>query len=219
MVIAILFFVIAIVLFFIFDIRAIFNFRTGRAQAKSVKEMEQANAETGHLRSVKKPAASSRKKTPASSFTPPAADPTPAATPAYQPQPAYPENEITPPKGLGEETSLLTPQADTAPGYDPGQGAETELLTSRPDQFAALVEEPKPTAPKPQADSYEEDRSVSGLTERLDTKAPGETTVLGGAIEQEFDQAVSSDSLTEPEDFFFDVIKKIIRRDTDEIIR
>jgi hypothetical protein len=46
----ILFFVISVVLFFLFDIRTIFNIKTGRAQAKTVKEMQTANASTGRLR-------------------------------------------------------------------------------------------------------------------------------------------------------------------------
>lgn len=47
---AILFLVISIILFFLFDIRTIFNIKTGRAQAKTVKEMQVANASTGRLR-------------------------------------------------------------------------------------------------------------------------------------------------------------------------
>ena len=46
----ILFFIISIVLFFLFDIRKIFNIRTGRAKAKTVSEMSKANATTGRLR-------------------------------------------------------------------------------------------------------------------------------------------------------------------------
>lgn len=47
---AILFFIISVVLFFVFDIRTIFNIKTGRAQAKTVKEMKAANESTGRLR-------------------------------------------------------------------------------------------------------------------------------------------------------------------------
>ena len=46
----ILFFIISVILFFVFDIRTIFNFRTGRARAKAVKEMSAANENTGRLR-------------------------------------------------------------------------------------------------------------------------------------------------------------------------
>lgn len=46
----VLFLVISIVLFFLFDIRAIFNIRTGRAKNKTIKEMQAANNTTGRLR-------------------------------------------------------------------------------------------------------------------------------------------------------------------------
>ena len=47
---AVLFFIISVVLFFVFDIRTVYNIRSGRAQAKTVKEMQQANNTTGRLR-------------------------------------------------------------------------------------------------------------------------------------------------------------------------
>lgn len=47
---AIIFFIISVVLFFVFDIRTIFNIKTGRAQAKTIKEMKAANESTGRLR-------------------------------------------------------------------------------------------------------------------------------------------------------------------------
>lgn len=46
----ILFFIISFVLFFVFDIKTIFNIKTGRAQAKTIKEMKAANESTGRLR-------------------------------------------------------------------------------------------------------------------------------------------------------------------------
>lgn len=46
----VLFFIITVILFFLFDIRAIFNIRTGRAKNKTIKEMQQANSNTGRLR-------------------------------------------------------------------------------------------------------------------------------------------------------------------------
>ena len=47
---AILFLIVSIVQFFAFDIKGIFNLKTGRAQAKTVKEMKAANESTGRLR-------------------------------------------------------------------------------------------------------------------------------------------------------------------------
>ncbi len=46
----VLFLIISVVLFFIFDIRAIFSIRTGRAKSKTIKEMQNANNTTGRLR-------------------------------------------------------------------------------------------------------------------------------------------------------------------------
>lgn len=50
LVFTILFFAISVLLFFVFDIRTIFSIKTGRAQAKTIKEMSKANASTGRLR-------------------------------------------------------------------------------------------------------------------------------------------------------------------------
>ena len=47
---AIVFFIISFVLFFVFNIRLIFNIRTGRAKKKTIEEMQKANSETGRLR-------------------------------------------------------------------------------------------------------------------------------------------------------------------------
>lgn len=46
----ILFFVISVVLFFLFDIKTIFSIKTGRAKKKTVREMQAANNKTGRLR-------------------------------------------------------------------------------------------------------------------------------------------------------------------------
>ena len=46
----VLFFVISVVLFFLFDIRTIFSIKTGRAKSKTIKEMQEVNSKTGRLR-------------------------------------------------------------------------------------------------------------------------------------------------------------------------
>lgn len=46
----VLFFIISVILFFVFDIKMIFNIRTGRAQTKTIKEMKSATESTGRLR-------------------------------------------------------------------------------------------------------------------------------------------------------------------------
>lgn len=47
--VGILFLVISVVLFFVFHIAGIFSIKTGRAQRRMIREMEDLNAETGRL--------------------------------------------------------------------------------------------------------------------------------------------------------------------------
>lgn len=47
------FFVFSVVLFFVFDIRSIFNIRTGRTKKKTVQEMQDANSRTEVLKTGK----------------------------------------------------------------------------------------------------------------------------------------------------------------------
>lgn len=49
--ISIMFFVITIIFFFVFNIPLIFNIKTGRAKKRTIEEMKKANSETGRLRS------------------------------------------------------------------------------------------------------------------------------------------------------------------------
>lgn len=49
LVIGIVFIVIAIMLFFVLNIRQVFNFKTGRASKKGIREIEEKNFQTGRL--------------------------------------------------------------------------------------------------------------------------------------------------------------------------
>ena len=191
LVIGILFFVISVALFFLFDIWYIFNIRTGRAAAKSVKDMESGFANTGHLRTSKGARSASGKK----DHTPKPATPAGQAAPAYQAPPSaaqaeYPSYERTP-------DTELSASADAS---------DTELLYS--DQ----------QTPEP-AEQY-------GRTEGLGPDSASETSVLNAAETSVLNAGAYntaadglSAELADDEDIFFDVIKKIIVRDTDEIIR
>ena len=46
----ILFAVLSVVIFFRFKIRRVFDFLTGRAQKRTIRQMEEENAQTGKLR-------------------------------------------------------------------------------------------------------------------------------------------------------------------------
>ena len=50
LILAILFFIISVILFFRFNIRGIFDMRTGRGARKTIQKMEELNAQTGKLR-------------------------------------------------------------------------------------------------------------------------------------------------------------------------
>ena len=175
---AILFFVISIVLFFVFDIKTIFMIRSGRAQAKTVKEMETANSSTGRLRvgketqtgTLKKKTTGKLRNRPLSEVvTPPPAAQQPAAAPAMQNQ------------------------------YDDAQPMQaTEELSAR------------------DAEPQTEVLAVSPADETMVLK-PGvsETTVLNaaGGASYEREQPVKHTEI------YFEIMKKIIIRDTEEVIR
>ena len=184
LVIAILFFAISILLFFLFDIRTIFSIRTGRAAARTVKEMEQINANTGRLRVNKNTAALGKDKKDKKKPGVPVVQP-PAPQPQQeQPQPQYPEYQQTE-QLTNDETAMLT-------------ASETAVLTT--DETALLSQQDYPAQPAPQ--SFD-----------------GETSVLNAAA---FDSGSTTGDLGFAEDapdVYFDVVKKIIVRDTDEIIR
>lgn len=50
LILAILFFIISVILFFRFNIRGIFDMKTGRGARKTIQKMEELNAQTGKLR-------------------------------------------------------------------------------------------------------------------------------------------------------------------------
>ncbi len=109
--IGILFLIISVVLFFMFDIRTVYNIRSGRAQAKTVKEMQEANSTTGRLRVGK--ATQTAKLT---TSKPPVAAPAPSG-PATDELPAQPAPQAVQ-TGSYEETQLLSDDA-----------AETSILS------------------------------------------------------------------------------------------
>ena len=98
---AILFFIISIVLFFVFDIKTIVSIKTGRAQAKTISEMKKANASTGRLRVDGKTVTSKlsdedKNKMRAPAVTPP-------------PQPNVKQYDLD-----SSKTDVLKPSSDTA---------------------------------------------------------------------------------------------------------
>ena len=176
---AILFLIISVVLFFLFDIKTIYMIRSGRAQAKSVKEMQEANASTGRLRGVNK------KKSKVYYSNEPVSDQ------AQAPQPE-------------QRTSYAEESERTEQLHNTSQGSE-ETMILRQDQY----------------DSYgEEETSLLGTTKEIIHEAPvaAETEVLS----RNNNETELLNRLPAPapsREIYFEVVKKIICRDTDEIIR
>ncbi len=117
----ILFFIIAVVLFFVFDIKKIFDIKTGRARAKVVKEMKAANESTGRLQVPLKPQTSKLSKNRKNTSRPPAVIP---------PKPEERENfyhsEKKTAESTGEQaTALLQENTFSEPVF-----AETSVLSS-----------------------------------------------------------------------------------------
>lgn len=189
---AIVLFIAALIMFFLFDIHGIVNIKTGRAARKTIKQMEAVNQSTGRLRAGKKNKAGST-PAPRTADTPVVTKPEqtgfgPAPT-QPSPQPVSVQNIPTEPDE--EQTSLL----DGA--------AQTELLDK-------------------------ETVADSGETELLGDNAPepqySETVVLSGAAPQAGgytadDAGAEDEGLTQPLNHVrMNIIKKMVFRDTDEII-
>ena len=119
---AILFFIVSVVLFFLFDIRTIFNIKTGRAQAKTVKEMQAANENTGRLRvggktQTSKLSEDQKKEPRAPAVKPPSAETKnlyysgePEGTEVLQPQ-GNENTTVLQPEG-NENTTVLRPEGN-----------------------------------------------------------------------------------------------------------
>ena len=172
----ILFFVISLVLFFVFDIRTIYMIRSGRAQAKTVKEMQEANADTGRLRVGNKTQTTRQKK----------------------------KNQTTEPSQI---------QQPVQPNAQNRQYSIVTSLTAmdNTDEELADVTEQLDKSKKPD-DTYH--RNENQETEALQPSV--ETTVLSQCDTYPVDAPAKNG---ERREIYFDVVKKIILRDTDEVIR
>ena len=209
----IVFFLITVVLFFLFDIKTIFSIRTGKAAAKTVKEMEAANANTGRLRvgkvtntgalnkNDKKSGKSGKLKTKTQTFGLP---PTPSAPPT----PPQPQSPVT----VEMPSQPVTPE-NLSGGYYPSQpdANQTEVLTAPETEVL--------TAP-----GTEVLRPASADTQLLDnTDSYAQTGVLsepqaGAPSVIKTQEMAPQPQVQAPARVRFDIVKIIILSDTDEII-
>lgn len=188
---AIVFFIITIVLFFLFDIRTIFNIRSGKAAAKTVKEMETANASTGRLRVGKvtntgtldkKQGKSKKLKTKTQTF----GVPTP---PDVIPQQGPITEDIT--------THPVTPERLSDDNQTELLSEQTQLLGHQ----NRYPKEPENTEP------------AEGETELLHTDAD-----VASPVPQTVEDKDTSVQEQKYDDIRFEIVKMIILCDTDEVI-
>ena len=175
----ILFFVVAVILFFLFDIKTIYMIRSGRAQAKTVKEMQEINASTGRLRGASKTGEKNRKN---KVRTVSVEQPTPEPVP--DPQPTYPDNSA--------------------------QYSEDSVTTERLDIY-----ENQQTSGLP---AFDDSSQTTILTQEAETSVlniEAETSVLN----QQMQVPPAVDYSAQVVTVNFEVIKKIVVSDTDEVIR
>lgn len=171
---AVLFFIISIALFFIFDIKTIYMIRSGRAQAKTVKEMQDANTSTGRLRVGKTTQTSSLKKDKKTSKI--------EKTPVVQPPQQF-------------QTKQSSQENYGSYSF------ESEQITEQLSDNA--VENP---VVQPAFD---------GSSETTILSPAAETSVLNKMDDVAYESYADSAQTT----IYFDIIKKIIVCDTDEVIR
>lgn len=176
----ILFFVVSVILFFLFDIKTIYMIRSGRAQAKTVKEMEEINSSTGRLRGTAKQTDKDRKKK--SRNAPVVQTPT--------------ESQVQPdPAEYADGTEVLDYESKTTEKLSGSANAQSRNVPVFDDSSQTTIL------------AQEAETSVLNIE--------SETTVLS----QQTQPQLSSDYGTEVVATFFDVVKKIIISDTDEVIR
>ena len=135
----ILFFIISVVLFFLFDIKTIFNIRTGRAKQKTIKEMQAANNSTGRLRVDGKTLTSQLSKNDKNDKKNIKKRENIIVPPQTEPVKEQYVNQSKTPYGDGSEnTTVLQPQAEPTAvlsqpdiqSYDPGAQTTQQLFES-----------------------------------------------------------------------------------------
>lgn len=173
----ILFFVISLVLFFVFDIRTIYMIRSGRAQAKTVKEMQEANADTGRLRVGNKTQTTRQKK----------------------------KNQKT------EPSQIHQPVQPNAQNRQYSIDTSLTAMDNTDEELADVTEQLDKSKNKP---DETDNRNDNQQTELLQPSV--ETTILSQCDTYPVDAPKMNG---ERREIYFDVVKKIIVRDTDEVIR
>lgn len=188
-----LFLVLTIMLFFMFDIPGIISARSGKAKAKTIQEMKDTNSTTGRLLQKKhtpKTTGNLDKKVKVKKGT--VLTPDQMNGSSITEEIKAPQENANPAEGSSETAALGADTAMTAPlGAD---AAQTAVLGADAAQTAVLGAEPAQTAVL----------GTDAVTQRF---GESETAVL-----------VQSASVPPAEGVTFEVVKKVILCDTQEIV-
>ena len=188
-----LFLVLTIMLFFMFDIPGIISARSGKAKAKTIQEMKDTNSTTGRLLQKKhtpKTTGNLDKKVKVKKGT--VLTPDQMNGSGITEEIKTPQENADPAEGSAETAALGADTAMTAPlGAD---AAQTAVLGADAAQTAVLGAEPAQTAVL----------GTDAVTQRF---GESETAVL-----------VQSASVPPAEGVTFEVVKKVILCDTQEIV-
>lgn len=184
----ILFFIISVVLFFVFDIRTILSIKTGRAQQKTISEMKKANASTGRLRVDGKTMTSKLSEE----------DKKKARTPAVVPPPTSPSAPKQVEYNSGDaQTDALRPQPEE---YNSGE-AQTDVLRPQPAEYSSG--EAQTDVLRPAGSSVQETYEP----------AEAETSVLGIT-----DDISDGGNSVKADDINFNIVKRVVIIHTDVTI-
>ena len=194
LVLTILFAALSVFFFFQFKIRDVFNAITGRAQRKSVQQMEEENAKTGKLRQdyYSTPTSSELYTTPSGRIPP--VMPAGQERGAQADGAAYTEKIHRVDDAEGRERTLQLYEAQRANAADSGS-EETTLLNSGSEETTLL-------------------NSRNGGTTAQRNAGFGETTLLTPEMEASFVQAKTN----EKPEWNFVIKKEIMEIHTNEIV-
>lgn len=202
--VAILFLILSVLLFFMFDIPGILSSRSGKTKAKTIKEMEETNSTTGRLMQKKRAqnTTGNLEKHKVTVKKGVVITPEQATGSGITAKIKITEEIGKPDDGASETSALGADSAETAPlGADT---AETAVLGADASETAVLGADNAETAVLGESPAETSVLDGTGVTQRF---GDSETTVL-----------VQSATVPAVEGVKFDIVKKVIVCDTQEIV-
>lgn len=157
---SILFFIVSVVLFFVFDIKRIFDMKTGRAEKQKIREMEEENALTGRLINPNLKSDNGKNQ----------------------------KGRIKQHSGFSEKLNRIKNNTQAVPGRPNIPGLDSPQYQPQNYQQEAYAPKPLMPAPQPEAPQPQMYASYQHDTEVIPSQAPAgdapQTTVLAGDASQ-----------------------------------